>query len=586
MTANELRQLFINFFIERGHKQIPSASLMPENDPSVLFTTAGMHPLLPYLLGEKHPLGRRLVDFQKCLRTGDIDEVGDASHLTFFEMLGNWSLGDYFKKESIAFSHEFLTQILKIPQERITVTCFAGDQDAPRDNEAADAWRALGYPDERIFFYPKKENWWGLVTGPCGPDTEIFYDNGQPKCGPDCGPACNCGKYLEIWNNVFMQYNKDKEGKYTPLSQQNVDTGMGLERTLCVMNGVASVFETELFQPIIKKIEEMTGTKYAQPNIKAYRIVADHLRASTFILGDDKGIMPSNVDQGYILRRLIRRAYRYLSGLGAPAKAMSAVAQVVVDNYRDVYPELERNREFIIKNLNREEELFGRALDAGMKIATKYLDAATDKKLAAADAFRLYDTYGFPLEFTQELATERGVKVDTDGFHRLYAEHQEKSRAGAENKFKGGLADNSEETTKLHTAAHLLQAALRRVLGDTVFQKGANITAERLRFDFSFDRRMEPAELAQVEQIVNEAIAAGLPVMCEEMTVADAKAAGAMGVFESKYGELVKVYTIGDYSKEICGGPHAANTADLGKFKIQKEESSAAGVRRIKATIG
>ena len=587
MTANELRQLFINFFVERGHKQIPSASLIPENDPSVLFTTAGMHPLVPYLLGEKHPAGKRLVNIQKCIRTGDIDEVGDAGHLSFFEMLGNWSLGDYFKKESIGFSHEFLTKVLKIPQEKISVTCFAGDESAPRDDEAADAWRALGYKDSQIFFYPKKENWWGPAgqTGPCGPDSEIFFDFGAPKCGHDCGPACNCGKYLEIWNNVFMQYNKDINGNFTLLTQKNVDTGMGFERMLAVMNGAATVYDTELFQPIIKKIEEQTGLKYAEPNIRAFRIIADHLRAATFILGDDKGVAPSNVDQGYILRRFIRRAYRYLTQMSAPAKTMSAIAQVVINNYKDVYPELERNADFVIKNLDREEELFGRTLETGIKIAEKELGFAQNGKLAAAKAFKLYDTYGFPLEFTQELAAERGIVVDTEGFHKLFAEHQEKSRLGAEQKFKGGLADHSEETTKLHTAAHLLQGALRRVLGDSVFQKGSNITSERLRFDFSFDRKMTDDEILAVEKIVNEAIAAAVPVVCQEMTVPQAKAAGALGVFESKYGEMVKVYSIEGYSKEICGGPHAANTADLKSFKIQKEESIAAGVRRIKAVI-
>ncbi|MCL2331166.1 MAG: alanine--tRNA ligase [Proteobacteria bacterium] len=627
MTANELRQLYINFFTERGHRQIASASLIPENDPSVLFTTAGMHPLVPYLLGEKHPLGRRLADCQKCLRTGDIDSVGDAYHCTFFEMLGNWSLGDYFKKESITFSHEFLTIALKFPQEKISVTCFAGDADAPRDEEAADIWRSLGYPDERINFLPKSDNWWGPagITGPCGPDTEIFYDTGKPKCGPDCRPGCHCGKYVEIWNNVFMQYFKDEFGKFSPLSQKNVDTGFGLERNLCIQNGVESVYDTELFVPVIKKAESLTGKKYAD-NLKAFRIIADHLRAATFILGDDRGIAPSNVDQGYVLRRLIRRAYRYLTQMNAPANAMSAIAQVIVDNYKEVYPELGRNHDFVIAQLNREEELFGRTLEAGMKIANKYLDGLippslgggraalsrapggeafndNDKasppapmpgaaplqergELPAELAFKLYDTYGFPLEFTEELARERNISVDADGFHKLFAAHQEKSRAGAEQKFKGGLADHSEETTKLHTAAHLMNGALRRVLGDTVFQKGSNITAERLRFDFSSDRKVTPEELAEVERIVNEAIAAAVPVVCTEMSPADAHAAGAVGVFDSKYGDVVKVYSIEGYSKEICGGPHAANTADLGAFKIQKEESIAAGVRRIKAVIG
>lgn len=587
MTAKELRQFYIDFFVKNGHKQIQSASLIPENDPSVLFTTAGMHPLVPYLLGEKHPLGGRLVNCQKCLRTGDIDSVGDAYHCTFFEMLGNWSLGDYFKKESITMSHEFLTKVLKFSQEKISVTCFAGDEDAPRDDEAANVWRSLGYPDDRIYFLPKEDNWWGPagITGPCGPDTEIFYDTGKPKCGPDCKPGCHCGKFVELWNNVFMQYFKDENGKFIPLKQKNVDTGFGLERNLCIQTGVESVYDTELFQPTIKKIEELTGKKY-NDDVKAFRIVADHMRAATFVLGDDKGVAPSNTDQGYILRRLIRRAYRYLSGLNAPEKSMSQIAGVIINQYKDVYPELERNSAFVIKNLDREEELFARTLEQGMKIASKELDYAQNGKLAAVKAFKLYDTYGFPLEFTQELADERGIAVDTEGFHKLFAEHQEKSRAGAEQKFKGGLADHSVETTKLHTAAHLLQGALRKVLGEGVFQKGSNITAERLRFDFSFDRKMTEEEIRETEKIVNEAIAAAVPVVCSEMSVADAKASGALGVFDSKYGDKVKVYTIDGYSKEICGGPHATNTRDLGSFKIQKEESSAAGVRRIKAVIG
>ena len=587
MTANELRRLYIDFFVKRGHKEIPSASLIPENDPSVLFTTAGMHPLVPYLMGESHPLGQRLVSCQKCLRTGDIDEVGNNTHLTFFEMLVNWSLNDYFKKESVGFTHEFLTKVLNIPQEKIAVTCFAGDESAPRDIETAKIWSDLGYPQEHIFFYGKKENWWGPagITGPCGPDTEIFYINDKPDCGPNCGPACNCGKYVEIWNNVFMQFNKDKDGNYIPLGRHNVDTGLGFERAFCFVNGVSSVYDTELFKPIIDKISELTNTKYEPDNYKAYRIIADHLRASTFVLGDDRGVAPSNVDQGYILRRLIRRAYRYLSQMNAPSNSMAQIAKVVIKNYKDVYPELERNQQFVINSLNREEEMFSRTLESGMKIAKKYLENATDKKLAAVDAFKLYDTFGFPLEFTQELATEYGVSVDTDGFHKLYTEHQEKSRAGAEQKFKGGLSDDSIETRRLHTAAHLMLAALRRVLGDSIMQKGSNITPDRLRFDVSFNRRIEPEELAEVEKIVNEAIAAAVPVECTEMPIEQARASGAIGVFGDRYGEIVKVYKMGDWSNEICGGPHAANTGELGRFKILKEESSAAGVRRIKAVL-
>ncbi len=587
MTAKELRERYVNYFLNHGHKQIASASLIPENDPTVLFTTAGMHPLVPYLLGETHPAGRRLVDHQKCLRTGDIDEVGDASHLTLFEMLGNWSLGDYFKAESIPMSHVFLTEVLGIPQEKISVTVFAGDESAPRDEESADIWKNLGYPEERIYYYGKKENWWGPagLTGPCGPDTEIFFDTGKPACGEGCEPACHCGKYVEIWNNVFLQYNKDKEGNFPPLQQKCVDTGLGLERVLAIMNGNASVYETELFWPAIQKIEALTGTKYDDSTQRAYRIVADHLRAATFILGDDKAVSPSNVDQGYILRRLIRRAYRYLSQMSAPAGAMAEIAAVYLAQYGEVYPELARNSAFALTQLAKEEENFGKALEQGLRMANKYLDRAQGARLGGEDAFRLYDTYGFPLEFTVELANERGVEVDTQGFEALFAEHQEKSRAGAAQKFKGGLADQSDATAKLHTATHLLHAALRKVLGEGVFQRGSNITAERLRFDFSFDRKMTPEEVAEVQRLVNEAIAAGAEVLCEEMTVEQAKAQGAIGIFTDKYGERVKVYTMGGFSKEICGGPHAGNIGELGSFKIAKEEASSAGVRRIKATI-
>jgi alanyl-tRNA synthetase len=581
--------MFINFFINHGHNEISSASLIPENDPSVLFTTAGMHPLVPYLLGEKHPLGKRLADHQKCLRTGDIDEVGDASHLTFFEMMGNWSLGDYFKQESISMSHEFLTSVLKMPQERIFVTVFAGDESAPRDDESASIWKSLGYPDDHIFYYGKKENWWGPagITGPCGPDTEIFYDTGKEKCSDQCEPSCNCGKYVEIWNNVFMEYTKDSDGKYLRMPVKNVDTGLGLERVLAIMNNVPSVFDTDLFAPIIKRIEELTGVAYTEETFHQYRIIADHLRAATFVLGDDKSVSPSNVDQGYILRRLIRRVYRYLTQMSAPSNTMGKVAAVIIDNYCDVYPELGRNREFAIKQLDHEEEVFSRTLEQGLKIATKYIaKVGGDKILCAEDAFRLYDTFGFPLEFTQELAEEKGIAVDMAGFRELFAAHQEKSRVGAAQKFKGGLADNSDETTKLHTATHLLNAALRRVLGNSVYQRGSNINPERLRFDFSFERKMTPDEITEVEAIVNQAIVEGIDVVCKEMTVEEAKAEGAIGVFTDKYGEMVKVYSIEGYSKEICGGPHASNTSNLGSFKIRQEGSSSAGVRRIKATIG
>ncbi len=588
MKANELRRKYIDFFVSKGHKEISSASLIPENDPSVLFTTAGMHPLVPYLLGEKHPSGNRLTDHQKCLRTGDIDEVGDASHLTFFEMMGNWSLNDYFKKESIGFSHEFLTKVLGIPQEKISVTVFKGDDQVPKDVEAYEAWKVLGYPDERIHFLGRKENWWGPAgeTGPCGPDTEIFYDMGKPKCCDTCGPACNCGKYVEIWNNVFMEYDKQKDGSYKKMQIHNVDTGLGLERVLCILNGEKSVYDTEIFKPIMDGLQTETGVKITEDNLKIFRILADHLRAITFILGDDKGVSPSNVDQGYVLRRLIRRVYRHLKSICNPDGIMVKISKIIVDEFKGVYPELERNQAFIEKSLQDEERTFSKTLDQGIKIATKFLDGVSDGEMLSGEmAFKLYDTYGFPIELTEELAGERGVKVDVEGFKERYAKHQELSRQGADQKFKGGLSDNSEQTTRLHTATHLLNGALRKVLGDTVFQKGSNITPERLRFDFSFERKMTPEEIKAVEDIVNQAIKADVEVICEEMPVEKAREQGAIGVFGNKYGENVKVYTIEGYSKEICGGPHAQRTSELGSFKIKKEESSSAGVRRIKAII-
>ena len=591
MKANELRQKYIDFFKEHGHAQISSASLIPENDPSVLFTTAGMHPLVPYLLGAEHPSGSRLVDCQKCIRTGDIDEVGDASHLTFFEMMGNWSLNDYFKDESIHMSHEFLTKVLEIPQDLISVSVFAGDDEVPRDETTYNVWKSLGYPDERIHFYGRKDNWWGPAgeTGPCGPDTEIFYDTGKPACGPDCGPSCGCGKYVEIWNNVFMEYNKNKDGVYEKMSIHNVDTGLGLDRVLYIINGQKSVYDTEQFQPVIKKIEELTGKSYENGDdetVFAFRVIADHMRAATIILGDDKAVAPSNVDQGYVLRRIIRRTMRYLRKLGGGDGIMVQLAKVVVDIYSPIYDELRRNENFIYDQLAKEEITFNRTLDQGMKEASKILS-----KMNAGDtidgltAFHLYDTYGFPLEFTQEVAAEAGVGVDTEGFAVHFKEHQEKSRAGAEKKFKGGLSDASEETARLHTATHLMNAALRKVLGDGVWQRGSNITPERLRFDFSFDRKMTKEELEEVTRLVNEAIQADVPVTCEEMTVDEAKAQGAIGIFTDKYGEKVKVYTMGPYSKEICGGPHASHTGELVNFKILKEEASSAGVRRIKAVV-
>jgi len=589
MTANELKRMYLQFFKERDHKEIASASLFPDNDPTVLFTTSGMHPLVVYLLGEKHPSGKRLVDIQKCIRTGDIDEVGDDTHLTFFEMLGNWSLGDYFKAESISMSYEFLTKKLNIPVEKLAVTVFEGDTLVPRDTEAEEIWKQNGLKKEQIFFYGREENWWGPVgqTGPCGPDTEIFFDTGKEKCGSSCGPACSCGKYIEIWNNVFMEYKKNQDGTYSELSQKNVDTGMGMERVLTIMNGYQNVYETELFQPIIRKIEELTGIIYDTSNEKIFRIISDHLRAATFILGDSKAITPSNSEQGYILRRLIRRSIRMIRKLGVNNNILCQIANEIVNQYGDIYTELNSNRLYILEQLEREYKLFSKTLDIGLKKAEKYF-SNTDKvsELSGELAFKLYDTFGFPIELTIELAAERGIKVNILEFEQKFREHQEKSRKGAQGKFKGGLADNSLKTARLHTATHLLNGALRTVLGDGVYQKGSNINGERLRFDFSFERKMTKEELDEVSKIVNEAIDKAIDVECIEQTVEEAKLDEAIGVFDRKYEEIVKVYTIYGYSKEICGGPHALNTGELKSFNIIKEESSSAGVRRIKATIG
>lgn len=590
--SSELRSMFLKFFKDHGHAVISSASVIPENDPTVLFTTAGMHPLVPYLMGAKHPAGKRLTDVQKCVRTGDIDDVGDFSHLTFFEMLGNWSLGDYFKEQMIPWSWEFLTspEYLGLPKDRLAFSVFAGDADCPRDEESAQLWRNCGVADDHIFFLPKENNWWGPagITGPCGPDTEMFIITDKEPCGPNCSPACSCGRYLEIWNDVFMQYNKKADGTFEPLEQKNVDTGMGLERTICVLNGKKSVYETDLFADILKKISELSGKEYGSDEMttRAFRIIADHMRTATFIMGDDRGVSPSNVDQGYVLRRLIRRAVRYGMGIGMPEGFTGEVAKVIIEQYKDVYPELKRNEAFVLEQLSLEESRFARTLKQGNREFEKLVEKVQDGQIDGLSAFHLYDTYGFPVEMTEELARERGLTVDMDGFHDCFRRHQATSQAGAEQRFKGGLADNSEQSARLHTATHLLHAALRKVLGPEVAQKGSNITAERLRFDFSFGRKMTKEELAEVERLVNEAIQSHTPVTCEEMTVAQAKEQGAIGLFESKYGEKVKVYTMGPYSKEICGGPHAQNTGDLVSFKIKKEESSSAGVRRIKAVIG
>ena len=592
LTSRELRQLYLDFFRSKGHTVISSASLIPENDPTVLFTTAGMHPLVPYLMGEKHPMGTRLCDVQKCVRTGDIDEVGDTSHCTFFEMLGNWSLGDYFKKESIAFSWEFLTdeKWLGIPKEKLFFTCFEGDKDAPRDTVAHDRWVEMGVDPSHIVYLPKKHNWWGPAgkTGPCGPDTEIFYDTGAEPCGPDCKAGCDCHKYLEIWNNVFMEYNKVADGVFEPLKQKNVDTGMGLDRTVATLQGAESVFDTDSFKGIIDLIAELSHKDYHadEKTTRAFRIIADHTRCATFILGDQRGVTPSNTDQGYILRRLIRRSIRYASQLNMPRYALCQIAEKVIEIYGEFYTELVDNHDKILTELRREENRFADTLKKGLKEFGKVARNVEGTEIDGVSAFHLYDTYGFPIELTMELAQEQGLTVDEAGYHAAFEDHQKKSQAGAEQKFTSGLADHSEATTELHTATHLMHAALRKVLhDDSVAQKGSNITAERLRFDFSFGRKVTPEELAEVEKLVNEAIQAKVPITCEEMTVKEAKDQGAIGLFESKYGEKVKVYTMGQYSKEICAGPHAKNTGDLGRFHIVKEEASSSGVRRIKAVL-
>lgn len=593
MTSGELRSMWLNFFKSKGHAVIPSASVIPENDPTVLFTTAGMHPLVPYLLGSKHPAGTRLTDVQKCIRTGDIDEVGDASHLTFFEMLGNWSLGDYFKKEMIAWSWEFLTspEYLGLDKDKLAFTVFEGEGDIPRDEEAANYWMENGVKKENIYFLPREHNWWGPAgqTGPCGPDTEMFIIKDQPPCGPDCSPACSCGRFLEIWNDVFMQYNKTADGQYVPMAKKNVDTGMGLERTVCTLNGCKTVYETDAFTNIIAKISELSGKHYDddEATTKAFRIVADHLRTSTFIMGDPRGVSPSNVDQGYVLRRLIRRAVRFGMGLGMPEGFTAEIGKVVINQYAEVYPELKQNENFVLEQFKLEETRFARTLRQGEREFEKAMSRMGENKVIdGVVAFNLYATYGFPIEMTRELAKEHGLTVDEAGFEKHFAEHQKSSHAGAEQRFKGGLADSSAQSARLHTATHLLHAALRRVLGDEVAQKGSNITPERLRFDFSFGRKVTKDELAQVEALVNEWIKADVPVVMTETTVEDAKKEGAIGLFESKYGERVRMYTMGEYSKEICGGPHASHTGELVSFKILKEESSSAGVRRIKAVIG
>ena len=583
MKAIEIRNKYLEFFKKHGHTVIPSSPLIPENDPSVLFTTAGMQPLVPYLLGEKHPSGTRLTDYQKCVRTNDIDEVGDNRHLTYFEMLGNWSLGDYFKEESIQMSYEFLTKELGIPAEKISVTCFAGDEDCPKDTVTAECWKKVGISEERIYYFGKDDNWWiAGEEGPCGPDTEMFYDTGKPKCSPECNPSCGCGKYVEIWNNVFMEFYKDHEGKYSKLKQHNVDTGLGLERMTMLLEGKETPFETELFAPIMDKLVELQKVD----SIESRRIVAEHLRSSMMIICD--GGRPSNVDRGYILRRLIRRMVRHMNKLQISLDELSTLIDLNVENLKEMYPALETNKETIKNVILEEKDKFVKTLIKGEKEFEKevgQVKAQGENTVPGKVVFRLYDTYGFPPEVTEELANENGMKIDKEGFEKLFKEHQEKSRAGSEQKFKGGLASTGEMETKYHTATHLLNAALKQILGTHVHQRGSNITAERMRFDFSHPAKMTDEEKKATEDLVNEWIKEAIPVEHLEMKKDEAIKMGAEAMFIEKYGDIVSVYKIGDKSIELCGGPHVHNTSELGHFKIKKEESSSSGVRRIKAIL-
>ena len=583
MKAIEIRNKYLEFFKKHGHSVIPSAPLIPENDPSVLFTTAGMQPLVPYILGEKHPEGTRLTDYQKCLRTNDIDEVGDNRHLTYFEMLGNWSLGDYFKEEAIAMSFEFLTKELGIPVEKLSVTCFAGDEDCPRDTVTAECWKKAGIPEDRIYYFGKDDNWWiAGEEGPCGSDTEMFYDTGKPKCSKDCNPSCGCGKYVEIWNNVFMEYFKTKDGKYTKLKQRNVDTGLGLERMTMLLEGKETPFDTELFKPVMDKLQELAVID----DIASRRIVAEHLRASMMIILD--GGLPSNVDRGYILRRLIRRMVRHLRKLQIDLNKLPELIELNIDTLKEMYPELLENKEKIKSVIIEEKDKFEKTLERGErefnKIVNKLKNESKDT-ISGQDLFTLYETYGFPPEVTADLAKEQNLNIDSSEFDKLFKEHQEKSRMGSEQKFKGGLSGNGEMETKYHTATHLLNAALKVVIGKDVHQKGSNITPERMRFDFSCDHKLTDEEKQKVEDLINEWIKEAIPVTVEEMKKEDAIKSGAECMFIEKYPDIVTVYSIGTVSKELCGGPHVKNTSELGKFRIKKEEASSAGVRRIKAIL-
>lgn len=584
MDSAQIRDKYIEFFVSKGHKQIPSAPVVPENDPSVLFNTAGMQPLVPYLMGEPHPYGTRLCDYQKCMRTNDLDEVGDVTHHTFFEMLGNWSLGDYFKKESVTWSFELLTKVFNIPVERLAVTVFKGNDIVPADDETANIWRSLGIPDNRIKYLGEDDNWWPNMelTGPCGPDTEIFYFRSEDEIPEVYDPEDD--RWVEIWNNVFMQYNHNADGTFTELPKKNVDTGMGLERIASVLEGVTDNYKSTIWKDVIAKIESITGLPY-EGNEKAMRIIADHIRSSVFMSADPAGIKPSNTDQGYILRRLIRRAIRYAKKLNIDIDSNweEQIALLIINKYKEYYPELEENKQVVLDVLKGEKVKFNRTLEKGLKEFEKIASKITDGKMDKDNAFRLYDTFGFPIELTVELANEMGITVDEEGFKEKFKAHQELSRAGAKEKFKGGLAATGETETQYHTATHLLNAALKVIVSPDCHQKGSNITAERMRFDFSCDHKLTDEEKQQAEDLVNKWIDEGLEVTKEEMSKEEAIKSGAECMFIERYPDVVTVYKIGDVSKELCGGPHVSNTKEIPHIKIKKEEACSAGIRRIKA---
>ena len=589
MKAKELRSIYLKFFKEKNHAIIASASLIPENDPTVLFTTAGMHPLVPYFLGQPHPEGKRIANVQNCIRTTDIDEVSDTTHLTFFEMLGNWSLGDYWKREAIIWSYEFLTskKWLGLDPDSLSVTVFAGDNDAPRDDESAELWKEVGIPPERIYFLPKEDNWWGPAgkTGPCGPCTEMFIEvDDIPKCGPECKPGCHCGHFVEVWNDVFMDRFKNDDGTFSMMNQRSVDTGMGVERTAAMLQGAKSVFDIEVFTVLLDKIRELSPKEeFTDLDETLIRVIADHVRSAIMIMADDRRIGPSNVEQGYIVRRLLRKAIHSADRLDIEKGFMLELAEIVARTFKGVYDEVERNKEFILSNLTAEENKFRKTLSKALRKFNRIFEESGT--VTGQDAFLLFTSFGLPIEMTRDLAEERGIKIDMQEFQKQFDEHKEISRTATEGKFKGGLADHSEDITKLHTATHLLQAALRRVLGDSVTQNGSNITKERLRFDFTFSRKMTPEEIAEVEKLVNDVIKKNLPVEQRFMPYDEAIDAGALAFFKENYGEEVSVYTVDDFSMELCGGPHVERTGSLGIFKIAKQKKIGANLLRVRGIL-